>query len=124
MDILNGGNILKLLGQTPGLTYITSDTIKSVEFIERGPGEANKSTKVIWQSYTLARAVLKENKHFRKWGIILEGAEDPGYPHPLRPRKSAICTTPHCPSGSKRHAPGTIPHRVCPAYTPSTESEG
>ncbi|KAJ1144620.1 hypothetical protein NDU88_010917 [Pleurodeles waltl] len=59
MDILNWGNILKLLGQTPGLTYITLDMIESIEFIEQGPQKANKSTKVIWQSDMLTGAVLK-----------------------------------------------------------------
>ncbi|KAJ1210607.1 hypothetical protein NDU88_005969 [Pleurodeles waltl] len=102
MDVLNRGNILKLQGQTPGPAYI-SDMIESIEFIERGPANANKSTKVTLQSVTLAGAVLKESKHFKKWGIILEGAEDPSYRKCTERQKEGVCGS----SGSERSALGT-----------------
>lgn len=85
-DLLNRGNLLRLLSTIPSLNGLCSADLLSVEFIKTDRTQDKEATKATWTSSKIVNKILDEQNIFKTWRIKSVLHHNIGYPLPLLER--------------------------------------
>ncbi|KAJ1158072.1 hypothetical protein NDU88_010767 [Pleurodeles waltl] len=81
--IVNRGNIVRLTRLIPSLGNVSSNNIRSIEFLNPGLGNLRDYSRVTSGSEELAQRVLQKAKTFKNWGTTISVPKTIRYCRPL-----------------------------------------